>query len=91
MNKELLTNIVGYSATCFLTISLIPQLYHTIKSKKVGDISFIFLCLQLFTCGLFLAYGLLLNENPLIIANSCVGFQLIILFYLKVKYGKIQK
>jgi MtN3 and saliva related transmembrane protein len=78
--------IVGYLGAGCLTITLLPQLYHTIKTKKVDDISFGFIALQIITCILFLIYGIMLKEKPLIIANSIVGIQIIIFLGLKISF-----
>ncbi len=86
VNKDIIETFGYCGATC-LTISLIPQLFHTIKTKRVGDISYGFIGLQIVTCILFLIYGILLRENPLIIANGLVLFQLIIFLVLKIKYN----
>lgn len=80
------SEIFGYLGAFFLIITLIPQLYHTIKTKKVNDISFLFISLQIITCILFLIYGILIKETPLIISNSLVGIQIIVFLYLKIKY-----
>jgi len=82
------TEIVGYLGAGCLTITLLPQLYHTIKTKKVDDISFGFIALQIITCILFLIYGIMLKEKPLIIANSIVGIQIIIFLGLKLLFRK---
>ena len=82
------SEVVGYIASCCLIITLLPQIYHTLKTRKVNDISYIFLMLQLLTCALFLIYGILINENPLIIANSLVGTQVIIMCILKKSFSK---
>ncbi len=83
----MLEEIFGYSAACLLVISILPQIYHTYKTKKVEDLSYIFLCLQLITCTLWIIYGILLKEIPLIGANLCVLTQLIILTFFKKIYS----
>ena len=79
-------DIFGYLGATLLTITLLPQLYLSFTSKKTRDISIIFLCLQLLTCTFFLIYGIYLEENPLIIANSIVLFQSGLLFYAKLRF-----
>ena len=85
----MLKDILGYCAATSLVITLIPQLYYTFKQKKADDISYWFLCLQVLTCILFLIYGILLEESPLIIANTlvlCQSFTLSLMkFYFSVK------
>ena len=84
-------DIFGYIGSVLLPITLIPQLYHTYKSKKVDDISYIFICLQILTCIFFFTYGIFLDATPLIIANSLVFLQLIVLMSFKIKYSKKNK
>ena len=81
-----LSQFFGYIGASTLIITLIPQLFLTFKTKKVDNLSIGFLFLQNLTCVLFLIYGILLKEIPLIIANSIVGIQSLILLGLKVKY-----
>ena len=83
MKKELIKDILGSSAAFCLIITLLPQLFYTWKSKKADDISYGFLSLQITTCFLFLFYGILLNELPLIFANALVVTQSFILLGFK--------
>jgi len=85
MNKEK-KEIIGYIGALFLTITLIPQLLLSYKTKKVEDISFGFIGLQMLTCVFFLTYGILLKSTPLMLANGIVLTQLSLLSFLKVKY-----
>ena len=82
------SDIIGYLASTCLIVTLLPQIYHTLKTKRVDDISYLFLMFQLLTCALFLSYGILINQNPLIIANSLVGTQVIIMCCLKYSFSK---
>jgi MtN3 and saliva related transmembrane protein len=86
LNKDI-TEVIGYCGAACLTISLIPQLFHTIKTKQVSDISYGFISLQILTCILFLIYGIMLLEKPLIIANGIVLLQLLLFLGLKIKYN----
>jgi len=88
MTSENTTELIGYIGAGCLTITLIPQLHHTIKTKRVNDISYGFITLQITTCIFFLIYGILLKEKPLILANGIVLFQLIIFLCLKIKYNQ---
>ena len=44
VNKDI-AEVIGYCGAACLTITLIPQLSHTIKTKRVSDISYGFICL----------------------------------------------
>tara|TARA_B100001093_G_scaffold385581_1_gene371422 strand:+ start:249 stop:509 length:261 start_codon:yes stop_codon:yes gene_type:complete len=82
------TEIVGYTGSFFLVTTTIPQIIHTFKLKKADDISYLFLSLQLLTCVLFLIYGIMLKQNPLIIANGIVGSQVLTMIGLKKKFSR---
>lgn len=84
----MIKDILGYSAAVCLVITLLPQVHLTWKSKRADDISYGFLCLQLLTCFLFLSYGILLEELPLIIANSLVIIQSLMLFSFKCIFSR---
>ena len=84
-------DILGYIGAFFLVITLLPQVIYTYKRKKAEDISYIFLFFQVTTCLLFLSYGILLEENPLIIANSIVLCLNFVLVYFRIIYSKKNK
>ena len=81
------TELFGYLGAATLIVTLIPQLYLTIRTKKVEDLSFGFLCLQQLTCIFFLIYGIKIRALPLIIANSIVGTQGVLLIFFKIIYS----
>ena len=80
------SEIFGYLGMVFLTLTLIPQLGRVLKTKKAEDLSYIFLSINVLTCVFFLIYGILLEEIPLIIANTIVILQTLTLIFLKYKY-----
>ena len=80
--------IIGYTAALFLTITLMPQLIKTYRDKEVEDISKGFICLNLCTSILFLIYGILLQQIPIILANCILILQNIILLSFKIMYSK---
>ena len=78
---------IGYIGAVLLDITLIPQLYKTFKSKQTRDISIYFMFLQIITCIFFLIYGILLNEAPIMMANSILMLELLVLLYAKILYS----
>ena len=78
--------IIGLTAAVFTTISLFPQLIKIWKTKSTKDISTGMF--SLFCGGVFLwfIYGVLVNDLPIIIANSLAFIQAIIILMFKVKY-----
>ena len=81
-----LTEYVGFFAAFCTTIAFLPQAIKVYKTKSTKDISL--LMFIIFTVGVasWLAYGVYLNDLPLIIANTItLILSLFILFY-KIKY-----
>ena len=66
----------GYAGGFFLTLVLIPQLYKTYKLKKADEISGIFIFMSIITSILFLTYAILIESNPIIVANVIVLMQI---------------
>lgn len=64
------TQIIGILAGACTSISLLPQLIKTIKEKKGGDISYVMLVILLVGLGLWIWYGILKEDYPIIITNS---------------------
>jgi MtN3 and saliva related transmembrane protein len=78
--------VVGLIAALFTTVSLFPQLIKIYKTKSTRDISTGMF--TLFGGGVFLwfIYGVLVNDFPIIIANSLAFIQAIVILFFKVKY-----
>ncbi|NMG10763.1 SemiSWEET transporter [Brasilonema sp. UFV-L1] len=78
--------ILGSIAAALTTLSFVPQMLRTWRTKSATDVSFVMLIS--FTTGIFLwlIYGISLKALPIILANGITFiFQLIIL-WLKIKY-----
>lgn len=87
--------IIGYLGSIMLGILLIPQVYTTYKTKQVEGISTIFLYFELITVSLWIIYGIgfILEDNidglPIIIANSALLINVIILLIMKHTYVEL--
>ena len=78
--------LLGYIAACCTTIAFVPQVMKTYRSKSAEGLSLgMFL---LFTSGiiLWLIYGIMINEYPIIIANLVTLVLATILIYFKLRY-----
>lgn len=79
---------VGIVAGIFTSLSLLPQLIKILREKKAGDISLFFLIVLFVGLGLWIWYGFLRNDLPIILTNSfsmMVNFAIIV---LGIKYKK---
>jgi MtN3 and saliva related transmembrane protein len=78
--------IIGLVAATCTTISFVPQAIRIIKTKHTKDISLAMY--SIFTTGIFLwlVYGILVKDLPLIIANVITLLLTSIILILKIKY-----
>ena len=75
-------NIIGLAAAAMGGIALLPQVLKVLRTKSTKDISREMFLLLAGSIFLWLVYGILLNNFPIIIANFFGFIQaLIILFY----------
>ena len=78
--------IIGLAAAALGGVSLFPQLLKVLKTKSTKDISlgmFIIFCISIF---LWLVYGILMKNAPVIIANFFGFIQALIILSFKIKY-----
>ncbi len=61
---------LGLIATCFTTSSFAPQVWRTWKTKDVSGISLPTYMILTFGLALWLVYGWLKGDLPLVVANS---------------------
>jgi len=79
--------IIGVAAAILTTLSFVPQVIKAARSKKTTDLSL--LMFVLFSAGVFLwmIYGILLKEVPIIVANFLGLTMGLYLVYLKLKHS----
>ncbi|MBI2578808.1 MAG: SemiSWEET transporter [Candidatus Aenigmarchaeota archaeon] len=78
--------IIGLVAATCTTISFVPQAIRIIKTKQTKDLSLAMY--SIFTTGIFLwlVYGILVKDLPLIIANAITLLFTSTILILKIKY-----
>lgn len=89
-HPDWLDEMFGYLGSSLLIISLIPQIYHSFSTKKLDDLSAWTLGIELTTSVMFLTYGIIIDEIPMIYGNGGVIIELLILCFAKWKYRTIQ-
>jgi MtN3 and saliva related transmembrane protein len=79
--------IIGLIAATCTTCSFLPQVIKILQSKRTNDVSL--LMYAILTAGLFLwlIYGLILKDIPLIVANSVSLTLSLCVLVLKIKHG----
>ena len=83
MDSIIALGLVGATLT---TVSLLPQLIKVYKTRSTKDISASMFALFGAAVFVWLIYGILIKDLPLIIANSFAFVQAIIILIFKIIY-----
>ena len=81
-------DFIGSLAACLTTVSFVPQVWLTLKTRDVSGVSL--LMYSIFTAGvaLWLVYGLLIKAWPVVIANTITLLLALMILGMKVVYGR---
>ncbi len=75
---------IGIIGACCIALSLFPQTIKTIKTKSMKDIAIPFVLLTMTGAACQLLYGIYKKVTPMIVANTCVIMNTIILLFYKI-------
>ena len=78
---------IGLAAACCTTIAFLPQVLQTWRTRSTKDISLAMFLV--FTTGIFLwlVYGLILRDIPLIAANGITFVLSSTILFFKLRHG----
>jgi MtN3 and saliva related transmembrane protein len=79
---------LGIVAGFCTAVSMLPQLIMTIRERKAGNISILTIITLIFGLALWICYGILIRDLPVIIANSFSFSVNTVLLFFRLKYGK---
>jgi len=81
------TTLIGLIAAICTTASFVPQVIKILRSKRTQDVSLVMYAIL--TTGLFLwlVYGFILHDMPLILANLVSLTLSLSVLILKLKHG----
>lgn len=88
VNEQSLTEIVGISAGICTAVSLLPQLVKLIRNKKAEDISLVYLFVLLTGLLLWIWYGWLREDMPVMATNTFSLILNLVIIVLGIKYKK---
>ena len=79
---------IGYLAAALTTISFVPQVWHTYRTRDVSGISLGMYIV--FAAGVFLwlVYGLLLGAWPIVVANAVTLALALAIVAMKLRWGR---
>ena len=81
------TNMVGFIAAIFTTFAFVPQVIKVWRTRSTVDISLSMYSLFTLGVALWLAYGILLDAWPIILANIVTLLLAGAVLVMKVKFG----
>ena len=79
-------DILGLVATCLTTSSFVPQVWRTWKTRDVSGISLPTYVIITLGLALWLVYGWLRGDLPLIVANSAMVVLTGLIAAMKIAY-----
>lgn len=78
---------IGYLASVVSIISFLPQAIKSWRTKATKDISLPGYILLESGAVLWLMYGIMMKDVPIIITNSTIGAIVLCTIFLKLKHG----
>lgn len=80
--------VVGLSGSLLSSITFMPQVYQTWKTKSVGDLNLSMMGIVFLSTVIWLVYGVGKNLLPVIICNGIICFLSLVLIYFKLRFSK---
>lgn len=83
----MITTLIGYGAGITTAIALLPQVMKSWQTKSTQDISLSWTLIYTFSMILWVVYGILLRQVPMMATLSIELLLYVILLTLKIKHG----
>jgi MtN3 and saliva related transmembrane protein len=77
--------IIGFVAATLTTLSFYPQAYKIIKTRDTASISLVMYSIINVGLILWLVYGLMIGDMPIILANAFTLIASLTILFLKIK------
>lgn len=81
-----LTKVVGVTAGVFTAASMLPQVIKMFKEKKASQVSLFMLLILVTGLSLWIWYGFLKEDLPILVTNFFSLFLNLIMIFLRYKY-----
>ncbi len=79
---------IGYLGSFLTSVTFIPQVYKSWKSRSVGDLSVWMVGIVIFSTLVWLVYGWAISSRPVIVANMVVLLLSLLLLYFKFSFRR---
>ncbi|MFD0977617.1 SemiSWEET family sugar transporter [Salinimicrobium gaetbulicola] len=80
------TEILGLAAGVFTTAAVTPQIWKAWKTKEVDDVSIRMYLVLITGLGLWLTYGIIIDDIPIIATNGTALALNLFMLYLIIRY-----
>jgi len=77
---------LGLTAACLTTIAFVPQVLRAWRTRSTHDISLPMFVILATGIALWLVYGLIIQDLPLIVANVVTLVLVLMILYFKLRY-----
>lgn len=82
-----LVTIIGLAAACLTTVAFTPQVLKAWRTRSTRDLSLSMYLVLASGIVLWLVYGLMIGDAPLILANTVTLVLVSIILYCKIRHG----
>jgi MtN3 and saliva related transmembrane protein len=79
--------LIGLAAACLTTVAFTPQVVKAWRTRSTRDISLGMYLVLATGIVLWLVYGLMIDDAPLIFANAVTLLLVAIILYCKIRHG----
>jgi len=76
---------VGYIASVLSILNQFPQAIKVFRTQDTHSISLVMYCIVVIAITMWLVYGIMLNDGPLIWANALSLIPIVYIFIIKMK------
>ena len=76
---------VGYIASVLSILNQFPQAIKVLRTQDTHSISLVMYCIVVIAITMWLVYGIMLNDGPLIWANALSLIPIVYIFIIKMK------
>jgi MtN3 and saliva related transmembrane protein len=87
MTMAPLHDAIGYAAAVLTTVSFVPQVWHTWRTRDVGGISLPMYVVFATGVFLWLVYGLVADAWPIVVANAITFALAVAILAMKLRWG----
>jgi len=84
--SDYLILIIGIAAGVLTAVSMLPQVFKTLKTKKAENVSPVMLIILICGVALWIFYGILKDDLPIIFTNAFSVLVNIFMLFLRWKY-----